>query len=401
MANVRKEERMGRIVVCLTLVGLLGVYALFNSGCSPIDVAANVADFALSTGMTAVDARVNMDRVGNTTQPMDVVWDASLMAVKKLKIIVDDKNFGENEATIAGHYGRLDYIRIYLFKQSPVSTKIAIQARTALLPMTKNGYDYSFAKTIMDSISECIPEAATKVRDEDKTYEFVDKGKPAPEKGEPIDLASYVPEKEGSRYEYISRWKTRNKSGTVNSKYNFLEHRLLNGIKTEPIHVSYRHTPSGKSGSYFMFYVLDDSGYYEYAKQKSDMPEPEILDKPFYDIKSPCYVGRVWEGEFDTYLLIRKIKIPAIYTIDRADDIVTVPAGTFNRCMRIRWYSHVKNSKGYIIKANGYYWYALGVGYIKSIEKVECTDPTTGGGGTITTELVSYSIPDESEKKRK
>ncbi len=384
---------MGRFFVCLTLVGVLFGLLLCNSGCSPVEIAANVADLALSTGTTAVEARVNMDRVGNTSQPMDVVWDASLMAAKKLKIVVDDKKFGENEATISGHYGRLDYIRIYLFKQSPVSTKIGIQARTALLPMTKNGYDYSFARTIMDTISQCIPEAAAKTREEDKTYTFIEKIPESAEAGEPVDITRYVSDRIGQTYNYAGMWEANGKSGRVDMEEKFQGYRILNGKRVEIIHVTYKYYPSGKSKSNLLFYVLDDTGYYEYAEQKSDMPEPKILENPVYEFKTPCFEGKTWQGNQDTFLLVRKIKVPALFTIEKVDDVVTVPAGTFERCIRIRAYSHVKNSKGTVIKFEAFYWYAPDVGYIKSIYKEECSNPALGKGGKYMVDLKSYTLP--------
>ncbi|MEA3458526.1 MAG: hypothetical protein U9R21_07610, partial [Candidatus Thermoplasmatota archaeon] len=110
-----------------------------------------------------------------------------------------------------------------------------------------------------------------------------------------------------------------------------------------------------------------------------------------YEFKTPYFAGRTWEDEGKTIFFAREISVTTTVTIEKIDDVVTIPAGTFENCLRVKSHSNVQNTEGVIIKKEHYAWYAPGLGFIKSIYKEECSDPSLGKGGTLTYQLVSYT----------
>lgn len=363
-----------------------------NYGCVGEAVMAGiaVADLAIQTGADAALAKNDFEKSGDTSTPIDVVWEATQLATKELGIIEDNKKFGDKEAEFGGHIGELDYIRIYLYKLTPENTKVAIQSRTALLPMTKNGYDFNYAQKIIDSINNNLKNVVKKERAEDKEYKNIEKVNISQGNGTKVDFSKYFDNKNIMR-NYTAIVEVNNKQQSIQSSAKTIGERIINGKNTTPEQYEITYLQTGKKVSELSFYVSDDNGYYKYAEQKNDMIEPKLLDKPDFVIKSPSTVGLQWEYENKTIFLARKISLPSIVTIEKNDDVVSVPAGTFENCLRIKVYCNVENDKGYKIKKESYVWYAPGVGYIKSILKEESTDPSLGTGGTLTDQLASYS----------
>ncbi len=88
--------------------------------------------------------------------------------------------------------------------------------------------------------------------------------------------------------------------------------------------------------SQFTFMAEDNTGLYEYARQTAGAVEPEILSTPVYYLKSPLKAGATWDGETETSLLRRKISISTKVSVEAMQDIVTVPAGTFDDCVKTK-----------------------------------------------------------------
>ncbi|MEA3458527.1 MAG: DUF3568 family protein, partial [Candidatus Thermoplasmatota archaeon] len=238
---------MTKYMIRFSLSIFLLLMAINISGCSlAVDIAAS-----------HIDAKIDMDRQGETNQTLDIVWEATQLAVDELGIIVDSKNYDKKEAELGGHIGELDYIRIYLYKLTPHSTKVGVQARTALLPMTQKGYDLAYARKIMDTISKNINKVVASSKDEDNTYRPIEDEKAAEIKGEKIDINKYIDNLKGLRAVYDVKWQANNKQGSGQLTTKFLGQRTLNGKDTRPIQFDFNNFMTGKQKSSLRFYVSD------------------------------------------------------------------------------------------------------------------------------------------------
>lgn len=136
---------------------------------------------------------------------------------------------------------------------------------------------------------------------------------------------------------------------------------------------------------YITYLMKDINGIGAYGKKSTNDIDPIIFDAPLYYIQYPISVGNSWESHSIPYLIRKKIlpnkvlpEIAMKCEILGDDNIVTVPAGTFERCLRIKCSGRL-NEKGfpslwgadpsqyttYVIEEIN--WYAPGVGFIKSI----------------------------------
>lgn len=81
-------------------------------------------------------------------------------------------------------------------------------------------------------------------------------------------------------------------------------------------------------------------------------------------------------------------------TIESVDEVVTVPAGTFKGCVRVKSVGTTKKDVGAFmgiatIIVEHYDWYAPGVGKIKSIVK-EKSNHLMVGSGEMTMQLETF-----------
>jgi len=97
-----------------------------------------------------------MDWIGQAAASFDQAWGAALKTTEDLDIAVDAQESNQGQGLISGKHGRLEYIRIYVTRVTPKSTRIGIQARTSSFPLTKSGYDRDFAQTIIDRIHKNV-----------------------------------------------------------------------------------------------------------------------------------------------------------------------------------------------------------------------------------------------------
>ena len=86
--------------------------------------------------------------------------------------------------------------------------------------------------------------------------------------------------------------------------------------------------------SSFSFFASDDTGVYECARQSVDDVEPKMLSWPEYYLKYPLKVGASWDGGREAAL--KNAIIPTTTTIESLDETVTVPAGTFQHCVKTK-----------------------------------------------------------------
>jgi hypothetical protein len=107
----------------------------------------------------------------------------------------------------------------------------------------------------------------------------------------------------------------------------------------------------------FTFIGEDGECTYLFGAQELADVEPRIFRAPLCLIKHPIQVGTAWEQ-----------KGRGSSVIESTDDVVTVPAGTFRRCIRIKTTSVTTDGITYITMQDCT-WYAPEVGWIKSVLK--------------------------------
>ena len=128
-----------------------------------------------------------------------------------------------------------------------------------------------------------------------------------------------------------------------------------------------------------------------------------------YVLKYPLEKGATWQVESHTYLLRRQVftrgvrnviidtPIDLTYTIEALDDAVTVPAGTFRRCLRLHAEGTRKVDLGGGIGQVGLNvtsdeWFARGVGLVKLVRS-EDSAPAGPVSGTMGRELTRLEKP--------
>jgi len=199
---------------------------------------------------------------------------------------------------------------------------------------------------------------------------------------------SYYPLKEGMTWEYQVSGRSMFGAGAAATiVMTNLAHRELKGQTVTPQKVD------ANAQTYFSFIAADSSGICEFAKQSPEAVEPELKIPPVYMIKYPIAVGTRWQSKTETSLLMSKVPITLASTIESVDEIITVPAGTFNKCIKIKSVGSTKKSLGIFgtvkVSVESYSWYTLGVGVIKSALK-ETSNNLMVGAGEATIQLKSF-----------
>jgi hypothetical protein len=208
----------------------------------------------------------------------------------------------------------------------------------------------------------------------------------------PGSAESYYPLKEGMNWEYqfLLTSMLSNIGGQKMIVTNFAPREMKNETVT-PQKVDVL----GQSS--FVYIGKDNNGVFEFAKQLPNAFEPGINKSPQYILKNPINVGISWVVEYETVLLNRNFSIPLNTTIENIDEIVTIPAGTFKNCVRVKYTGRVDRNLGPFkgkarINVESHSWYAPGVGMIKSIIEEKCNHLLVGQGGTISVQLNSYKM---------
>jgi hypothetical protein len=139
--------------------------------------------------------------------------------------------------------------------------------------------------------------------------------------------------------------------------------REINNLKLTP-----RKTEAGGGSTYYLI-GSDDKGIYRYGEQKSEKSEPIIDDPRDYYIKTPVSLGTTW----DTKAKFGGEDLTINLTIESLNDSMTVPAGSYQDCLKIKHTSGAqKNGSGLSVEA--YEWYAPNVGLVKSLVTIKKFD---------------------------
>ncbi len=195
------------------------------------------------------------------------------------------------------------------------------------------------------------------------------------------DVEEYFPKEEGLKKEFdiierLPNGETKKGILTVTN----LPSKQLQGKKVYPR----RYEGTGKSTIYFV--VLDKDGCYRLGKQYIGAAEPEIYKDKRYDLKNPIESGTSWSSKWGSPTAKEELA-DVKATIASINDIVTVPAGTYRNCVKVRRTGEIKRGTVKVIRET-YDWYCSDLGWIKTITK----EREIAGGRTYerTTQLTSF-----------
>ena len=199
---------------------------------------------------------------------------------------------------------------------------------------------------------------------------------------------TYYPVKEGQTWQYqVSLGSMLGSEGGGKLVITNLALRELKGKKVTPQKVEL----AGQT--HFVFIAEDDNGIYEFAEQSPGSVEPQIKDSPAYLMKYPIKANNTWEEKTKTSLLKQNLSITLKSTIESTDETVTVPAGTFKSCLKVKGTGAAKKDLGILGVANvsveHHNWYAPGVGMVKTVLK-ENSNNMMVGSGELTLQLESF-----------
>ncbi|MEW6660307.1 MAG: hypothetical protein AB1424_16805 [Thermodesulfobacteriota bacterium] len=181
----------------------------------------------------------------------------------------------------------------------------------------------------------------------------------------------YYPLKEGMTWVYGV---TADRPGALKIKITNLAPRELQGQTVTP-----RKWEVGASVRTY-FIAKDDFGVYRYAEQMTDSAEPKVVTPKVYYLKNPVDKGTYWD--ISTKMGENDLKVTV--TIEGIREKVTVPAGTYNECVKVKHEGGTQDAKTGL-SLTAYEWYAPAVGLVKSMftikkkgeDKKEETESTT------------------------
>ena len=175
------------------------------------------------------------------------------------------------------------------------------------------------------------------------------------------ELASrYYPLKPGLTWTYNV---SSEKSGDAKIVITNLPAKEIKGVSVTP-----RKWELGGVSKYHLM-AMDSMGIYRYGEQKDDLAEPVLTQPKVYSLRDPVATGTTW----DMPVKLGEDELTVNLTVESITDSVTVPAGTYKDCAKIK---HVGASKkdGASLSLEAYEWYAPEVGLVKSIVTITKLD---------------------------
>ncbi len=182
---------------------------------------------------------------------------------------------------------------------------------------------------------------------------------------------SYYPLKAGLRWEYIV---ISDQGVTKKLLITNLAPREVQGKKVTP-----RKWDEG--GHVFIeFMEKDGSGIYRYAEQLGEGGTPTLVTPKECHLKFPITEGNNW----NMTTKMGNSTLNVAFTIESVSEDVTVPAGTFQDCLKIKQ----TGSDDAGASLMGYEWYAPKVGIVKSLVTIK----QKAKDGTIIVEHRTYQL---------
>jgi|GEM_PF-4111578 len=323
------------------------------------------------------------------------------------------KFFDESNASSIGHikieielpYAEVSAEEIKVFGHGPLSGNVSIREDRKVVYEVFGLSPGEIVEARILFPTRMIPNS-TKIINQNKFAEIMEEELESIEtlNEEVTEVSSskdYFPLDEGKRWEYQFFLKTGedrhlgpvSKMSGERILTNFPQ-RELKGKKVTPQQVEDK--VRGSSYISFWFYIEDQSGVYEFAYQKPGQIQPKIIHD--FIIKYPIKIGNNWQ-ETESSDFEPEISILVESTIESISEVVTVPAGTFEGCLKIKTVGFAeKDTSGewlpkqtVRIDREWYKWFAPGIGIIKVILKEEKT--LTGIVlPTLPSEFVEFTI---------
>ncbi len=206
----------------------------------------------------------------------------------------------------------------------------------------------------------------------------------------------YFPLQEGAYWRYQMNYKTMD--GRWDTFFAYENYPSLSNDE-QTIHV--RKTIDGRE----YHYTTDDEGIKVENYEINEGMERRIESNQHYVFKYPLEVGQTWNDKSYSQVLIKTgppqktvfritANLPVNVTVEADNETVTVPAGTFENCIKISLkgsgFHDAGNYVGHtIVSIDELRWYAPGVGLVKSIRKEKTTDLVVTDG-QITLDLEEF-----------
>ena len=111
------------------------------------------------------------------------------------------------------------------------------------------------------------------------------------------------------------------------------------------------------------FMEKDDSGIYRYAEQAGEKGTPTLVTPKECHLRFPVTEGNNWNMSTK----MGNSTLNVTFTIESVSEDVTVPAGTYKDCLKIKQVGG--NDAGASVM--GYEWYAPKVGIVKSLVTIK------------------------------
>ena len=146
------------------------------------------------------------------------------------------------------------------------------------------------------------------------------------------------------------------------------------------------------------FFQEDAAGIFRAGKRRLSESAPQWDDPKRYVLKYPLSIATRWVNETRLYALQDPPgpppAFPMTYSIEAMKDTVTVPAGTFRGCIRIKGEGVIRlpadpiTGLSQAVMVTTFEWYAPGAGLVK-LQRREQVDTEQTSAGEILIELVT------------
>jgi hypothetical protein len=122
------------------------------------------------------------------------------------------------------------------------------------------------------------------------------------------------------------------------------------------------------------FIADDEKGIYYYANQLGGQKKPAVMDPVQFLIKYPVQNGASWKQQSSGFEMVndKKLSLMLDASIVSSDEIVTVPAGVFAKCLKVLMTGNIPSvNGGPEFRISNQLWYAPGLGLIKQVQTEE------------------------------
>lgn len=209
---------------------------------------------------------------------------------------------------------------------------------------------------------------------------------------------TYFPLQSGYKWRYDVAMTTRD--GLEKQKY-ILNNLGPSKLNSEPVYA--RQSLDGT----LLYYAIEDDEIRYLGSDSRDVPGGQFKPDQQIVMKQPLELNTNWETTSQTRLLKKTgppqktefrivARVPLDVLVESLSETVSVPAGIFSNCLKIRMTgSMMKDAGNYVgmtlINVEETRWYAPGVGLVK-LERLETTQSDALDKGSLLVELADYDV---------